>query len=80
MIISLLMLLCYQMEYEINIYTFTSLFETFYYIAITMTTCGYGDMSARSYFGQNSMVVATCFGVAFEGMFLIAWARYCDMT
>ena len=47
---------------------------------MTMTTVGFGDLSAKSYFGQNSMLVATAFGVIFEGMFLIAWARHCAMT
>jgi hypothetical protein len=49
--LSLLMFLCYQMEFEMNIFTLQSIFESVYYIIMTMTTVGFGDIFAKSYFG-----------------------------
>lgn len=51
MIISLIMFLNYAIEYEMNILLLESMFESLYNIIITMTTVGYGDLSARSFFG-----------------------------
>ena len=50
-VLSLVMFLCCQMEFEINIATMSSIFEAVYYIIMTMTTVGFGDLSAKSYFG-----------------------------
>ena len=63
-------------EFEMNINVTHSLFETGYYLVVTMTTVGYGDYHADSFMGQQSIVLATFCGVIFEGMFLVAWADY----
>ena len=55
------------------------MFETTYYLVITMTTVGFGDIHADSFNGQNSIILATCAGVIFEGMFLTAWANYIEL-
>lgn len=44
-----------------------------------MTTVGFGDIHADSFNGQNSIILATCAGVIFEGMFLTAWAHYIEL-
>ena len=65
-----------MIEFEMNINVTQSLFETTYYLVVTMTTVGYGDYHADSFMGQQTIVIATFCGVIFEGMFLVAWADY----
>ena len=55
------------------------MFEVIYYLVITMTTVGFGDIHADSFNGQNSIIIATCAGVIFEGMFLTAWSDYIEL-
>ena len=50
-----------------------------YYLVITMTTVGFGDIHADSFVGQNAIIFATCAGVIFEGMFLTAGADYIEL-
>lgn len=80
MLISVFFYVCILMEYEIKIKNLTSIYETFFHVVICMTTVGYGDKSAKSQVGQTSMVFCVYFGVIFEGLFLIAWSKFIEMS
>jgi len=78
-LISLVCFLTLMIDFEMNINVLQTVFETMYYLVITMTTVGFGDIHADSFAGQNSIILATCAGVVFEGMFLTAWADYIEL-
>lgn len=75
-VISLVSFMTLMVEIEMRIKVTNSLLENLYYLVVTMTTVGYGDISAKSFVGRYSIIIATCFGVIFEGMFLTAWAGF----
>ena len=72
--------ICYYVniltEFEMPVFNLNGVLEAVFHTIVTMTTVGYGDKSAISSVGQTSMVCAVFFGVVFEGMFLIAWAKF----
>ena len=46
-------------EYEVKRFSnFEGMYETFYFLIITMTTTGYGFLTAQSHLGRLSIVVA----------------------
>ena len=77
--ISIISLTTLMIDFEMNINVLQSVFETCYYLVITMTTVGFGDIHADSFTGQNSIIMATLLGLIFEGMFLTAWSDYIEL-
>lgn len=41
-----------------------NLFNAIYFIFITLTTVGYGDFSAQTYFGRGAVIIFVIFGIA----------------
>lgn len=76
MLLCVFMLLTALAELEMKVFNIQSLFEGGYYCVVTMTTVGYGDISAKSYGGQWLMTIATFLGIIFEGFFLVGWAKF----
>lgn len=79
LIVSLTLLLVCIMEFETKNFNIASVPEGLYFMIVTMTTVGYGDYFPLGQKGQLTIVCAIALGVIFEGMFLIAWARYITM-
>jgi len=64
-------------EYEVKIFSFDGIYETVYYLIITMSTTGYGRYYvAQSQFGQLSIIVAVPMGVGIQALFLLAWTKF----
>ena len=76
MVLCVFMLITALAELEMKVFNLQSPFEAIYYCVVTMTTVGYGDISAASYSGQWLMVIATFLGIVFEGFFLVGWAHF----
>ena len=77
--LSIFMFLVILIEFDMKLMNIESTLQTFYYIIVTMTTVGFGDLSVVSFIGQWAMIMATFFGVVFEGLFLVAWANFIRM-
>ena len=76
LIISLTLFMIFIMEYETKNFNITSMPEALYFLIVSMTTVGYGDFFPLGQKGQMTMLSSIALGVVFEGMFLIAWARF----
>lgn len=75
--------LIFYFEKDVNSDTFTSIPTTMWFLAVTMSTVGYGDMVPVSYGGLWCSLVAMMFGIIFIAMpitlvgtnFTRAWKR-----
>ena len=79
LVVSLTLFLVCIMEFETKNFNITSIPEGLYFMIVTMTTVGYGDYFPLGTKGQLTIISAIALGVIFEGMFLIAWARFIKM-
>ena len=64
-------------EYEVKRFSdFEGVYETFYFLIITMTTTGFGFLTAQSHLGRFSIVIGVPVYLAIQAFFLIAWAKF----
>ena len=64
------------MEFETLNQNLQSSAEMVYYLVVTMTTVGYGELYPSGDLGQLIILTSIVFGVLFEALFLIAWQRF----
>jgi voltage-gated potassium channel Kch len=78
-VITLALYVILIMEFETKNLNIASLPEGIYFLIVTMTTVGYGDLWPLGNKGQLTILNSIMLGVIFEGMFLIAWKNYMEM-
>lgn len=63
-------------EYEHLNMSFQNIADSLWYVLITCTTIGFGEISAVSKFGQLSMVIATFMGIVFSSIFVVCTEQF----
>ena len=63
-------------EYEMKTFNITSILECYWYVCVSMTTVGFGDLATKNFFGQIVIIIISAFGFFFDTMFLSAYLEY----